>query len=124
MNHAPHLYTSYQQLVEQSNAMLRLAREGLWDELIASEMGYVSAVQKLAQFTEHSNPSSVMQDQLRPLLRVILDNENEVKRLLQQRMDELSRLVGQSSIQKSVLTAYGKQGGHVLAPQDTSDSQH
>ncbi|KAA0616264.1 single-stranded DNA-binding protein, partial [Escherichia coli] len=41
-----------------------------------------------------------------------------VKQLLQIRMDELAKLVGQSSVQKSVLSAYGDQGGFVLAPQD------
>ena len=41
-----------------------------------------------------------------------------LKQLLQIRMDELAKLVGQSSVQKSVLSAYGDQGGFVLAPQD------
>jgi len=36
-------------------------------------------------------------------------------------MDELAKLVGQSSIQQSVLSAYGKQGGQILAPQDNLD---
>jgi flagellar protein FliT len=122
MSIAPHLYNLYQQLLDRSLVMLRLASEGQWDELIACEMEYVSAVQKLAEFTQQTEPSAVMQDQLRPVLRAILENETEVKRLLQSRMDELSRLVGQSSIQKSVLTTYGKQGGHVLVPQEARDT--
>ncbi|HAT7514982.1 TPA: flagella biosynthesis regulatory protein FliT [Kluyvera ascorbata] len=124
MSHAPHLYLSYQQLVEKSNRMLRLATEGLWDELIASEIEYVNAVQKIAQLTQLSEPSDPVQEQLRPLLRKVLDNENTVKRLLQARMDELAKLVGQSSIQKSVMSTYGKQGGHVLVPQDNADLNH
>lgn len=124
MSHAPHLYLSYQQLVEKSNRMLRLATEGLWDELIASEMEYVNAVQKIAQLSQLSEPSDPVQEQLRPLLRKVLDNENSVKRLLQARMDELAKLVGQSSIQKSVMSTYGKQGGHVLVPQDNADLNH
>ena len=121
MSHAPHLYLSYQKLVEKSNLMLRLATEGLWDELIASEMEYVNAVQKIAQLTRESQPTEPLQEQLRPLLRKVLDNENNVKRLLQARMDELAKLVGQSSIQKTVMTTYGNQGGHVLVPQDNVD---
>ncbi len=121
MSHAPQLYLSYQQLVEKSNRMLRLATEGLWDELIASEMEYVNAVQKIAQLTEDSQPNDPLQEQLRPLLRTVLDNESTVKRLLQARMDELSRLVGQSSIQKTVMNTYGNQGGFVLVPQDNVD---
>ncbi|EHC4239926.1 flagella biosynthesis regulatory protein FliT [Escherichia coli] len=114
MNHAPHLYFAWQQLVEKSQLMLRLATEEQWDELIASEMAYVNAVQEIAHLTEEIDPSTTMQEQLRP----ILDNESKVKQLLQIRMDELAKLVGQSSVQKSVLSAYGDQGGFVLAPQD------
>ncbi|MDA8493629.1 MULTISPECIES: flagella biosynthesis regulatory protein FliT [Kluyvera] len=124
MSHAPHLYLSYQKLVEKSNLMLRLATEGLWDELIASEMEYVNAVQKIAQLTRETQPTDPLQEQLRPLLRQVLDNENNVKRLLQARMDELAKLVGQSSIQKTVMTAYGNQGGQVLVPQDNVDLNH
>ena len=122
MNHAPHLYIAWQQLVEQSKTMLQLATEGLWDELIASEMEYVRAVHQVAEFTRQNPPPSAVQDTLRPLLRSVLDNEAEVKRRLQLRMDELAALVGQSSVQKSVLTAYGKQGGHVLVPQSGNDT--
>ncbi|MEZ2583034.1 flagella biosynthesis regulatory protein FliT [Kluyvera intermedia] len=124
MSHAPHLYLSYQKLVEKSNMMLRLATDGLWDELIASEMDYVNAVQNIAQLTQDSQPSDPLQEQLRPLLRTVLDNESQVKRLLQARMDELAKLVGQSSIQKTVMTTYGNQGGYVLVPQDNVDSNH
>ena len=118
MNHAPHLYFAWQQLVEKSQLMLRLATEEQWDELIASEMAYVNAVQEIAHLTEEVEPSTTMQEQLRPMLRLILDNESKVKQLLQIRMDELAKLVGQSSMQKSVLSAYGDQGGFVLVPQD------
>ena len=124
MSYASHLYLSYQQLVETSNMMLRLATEGLWDELIASEIEYVNAVQKIAQLTRDSDPTDPLQEQLRPLLRKVLDNENTVKRLLQGRMDELAKLVGQSSMQKTVMTTYGNQGGHVLVPQDNVDLNH
>ncbi|MEB4675961.1 flagella biosynthesis regulatory protein FliT [Enterobacteriaceae bacterium G50] len=124
MNHAPHLYIAWQQLVEKSKTLLHLATEGLWDELIASEMEYVRAVHQVADLTQQNPPSSAIQEQLRPLLRTVLDNEAEVKRRLQLRMDELATLVGQSSMQKSVLTTYGKQGGHVLVPQSSSDTSH
>ena len=122
MSTAPQLYSLYQQLLDRSLVMLRFATEGQWDELIACEMEYVSAVQKLAEITQQTAPSTAIQDQLRPVLRAILDNETEVKRLLQARMEELAKLVGQSTIQKSVLTTYGKQGGHVLVPQESRDT--
>ncbi|XNM54111.1 flagella biosynthesis regulatory protein FliT [Escherichia coli] len=116
MNNAPHLYFAWQQLVE-SSSMLRLATEEQWDELIASEMAYVNAVQEIAHLTKRL-PRPLRCREQRPMLHLILDNESKVKQLLQIRMDELAKLVGQSSVQKSVLSAYGDQGGFVLAPQD------
>ncbi len=74
-------------------------------------------VQEIAHLTEEVAPSTTMQEQLRPMLRLILDNESKVKQLLQIRMDELAKLVGQSSVQNRCC-AYGDQGGFVLAPQD------
>ncbi|MCE0489597.1 flagella biosynthesis regulatory protein FliT [Pantoea sp. Mb-10] len=110
MNTAPQLITVYQQILDLSHGMLRLAAKGEWDDLITKEVDYVSAVQRLAQSTEAAPPSHQLQEQLRPVLRHILDNESEVRRLLQARMDELTSLVGQSTKQKSVMNAYGKQG--------------
>lgn len=121
MNHAPQLYTRYQQLLEQSKVMLNNARNGMWDELIASEIDYVNAVHELTQCMSDIKISMQAQEQLRPMLQRILENESEIKRLLQIRMDELAKLVGQSSIQQSVLIAYGKQGGQILAPRDNQD---
>ncbi|EEW7496727.1 flagella biosynthesis regulatory protein FliT [Escherichia albertii] len=118
MNHAPHLYFAWQQLVEKSQLMRHLASEELWDELIASEMEYVNAVQQIARLTEEIAPSVMMQEQLKPMLRLVLVNESKIKQLLQIRMDELAKRVGHSSMQKSVLSAYGDQGGYVLAPQE------
>ncbi|QGY29583.1 flagella biosynthesis regulatory protein FliT [Pantoea cypripedii] len=118
MTIAPHLIAIYQQLLDLSQGMLRLAADGEWDELITKEMDYVSAVQQLARSTQDAAPSLQTQEQLRPVLRHILDNESEVKRLLQTRMDELSQLVGQTSRQKSVMGAYGKQGS-VLVPRES-----
>ncbi|ASV55937.1 Flagellar biosynthesis protein FliT [Lelliottia jeotgali] len=121
MSTAPQLYTLYQQLLDQSKLMLRLASQGLWDELIACETDYVNAVHSLSRITQEVEPSAQVQEQLRPTLRVILENERQVKVLLQSRMDELAKLVGQTSIQKSVLSTYGNQGGHVLVPQQNAD---
>lgn len=120
MSNAPQLYTLYQQLLEQSQLMLRLARQGLWDDLIICETDYVNAVHSLARLTQESEPSMQIQEQLRPTLRVIPTTKAS-KTLLQARMDELAKLVGQSSIQKTVLSTYGNQGGHVLVPQSNSD---
>ncbi|AXF75583.1 flagella biosynthesis regulatory protein FliT [Erwinia tracheiphila] len=114
MNIAPHILTIYQQLLVLSQTMLRLATEGSWEELIEMEVVYVSAVEKLAESTKQNPIPAQVQDQLRPVLRHILDNEAEVKNLLQARMTELSSLIGQASRQKSVNKAYTRVQGMVL----------
>ena len=119
MTTAPYLITVYHKLLDLSHGMLRHAEQGEWDELISREMEYVSAVQNLAESTDAVSPSSQTQEQLRPVLRRILDNECEVKRLLQARMDELASLVGQNTRQKSVMSAYSSQGGLVMVPRET-----
>ncbi|WP_426818000.1 flagella biosynthesis regulatory protein FliT [Winslowiella sp. 2C04] len=116
MNIAPHLFTIYQQLLSLSQSVLRLASEGKWEELIDMEVNYVSAVEKLSQLTRQQPVPSHTQDQLRPVLRHLLDNEAEIKRLLQARMEELSSLIGHSNRQKSMNSAYGKLAGTVLYP--------
>ncbi|MFC0141010.1 flagella biosynthesis regulatory protein FliT [Erwinia mallotivora] len=118
MNIAPHMLTIYQQLLVLSQTMLRLASEGSWEELIEMEVVYVSAVEKLAESTKQTPVPAHVQDQLRPVLRHILDNEAEVKSLLQARMTELSSLIGQASRQKSVNKAYTRVQGVVLFPQE------
>lgn len=117
MNIAPQLLTIYQQLLVLSQSMLRLASEGKWDELIEMEVDYVSAVEILAESTKLSPVPDQTQDQLRPVLRHILNNEAEVKSLLQSRMSELSSLIGQATRQKSVNKAYSGMQGVVLFPQ-------
>ena len=121
MTTAPQIYTLYQQLLDHSKLMLRLASNGLWDELIACETDYVNAVHTLARVTQESELPLPLQEQLKPTLRRILDNESQVKTLLQNRMNELAKLVGQTSIQKTVLSTYSNQGGHVLVPQNNLD---
>ncbi|MBV4366375.1 flagella biosynthesis regulatory protein FliT [Erwinia sp. BNK-24-b] len=119
MNIAPHLMSLYQQLLVLSQSMLRLATDGDWDQLIEMEADYVSAVGKLAECTRQTPVPAQTQAQLRPVLRHILDNEAEVKTLLEARKEQLSVLISQTSRQKSVNKAYGGMAGVILFPQNS-----
>lgn len=116
MNIAPHLLAIYQEILTHSQSMLRLAGEGQWDALIDMEVNYLSAVEKLAKATQHDPVPTYMQEQLRPVLRHILDNEAELKVLLKRRQDEIFGLIQQAGRQKSVNNAYTKMSGVVLFP--------
>lgn len=116
MNIAPHLLAIYQEILTHSQSMLRLAGEGQWDDLIDMEVDYLSAVEKLAKATQNEPVPTHTQEQLRPILRHILDNEAEVKKLLKSRQDEISLLIQQAGRQKSVNRAYTNVAGVVLFP--------
>ncbi|WLI77528.1 flagella biosynthesis regulatory protein FliT [Kosakonia sp. H02] len=108
----------YQQLLVTSRTMLSLAKEGRWDELIEHELGYVTSVESLTQFQDSTDAAPHMQAQIRPLLKQILDNEVILKQLLNQRMDELRTLVGQTSRQHNLHSTYGRLSGNILFPNE------
>lgn len=118
MTIAPHLLESYQTLLGYSQTMLRLANEGNWDALIAVEIDYAKTVEKLAASTRDNPLPMAMLEQLRPVLRHLLDNERELKVLLKQRQDELSQIINQSGRQQTLMSTYAKNAGLVMVPRD------
>ncbi|CAD5356570.1 MULTISPECIES: flagella biosynthesis regulatory protein FliT [Enterobacter] len=107
----------------QSIAMLNLAHTGKWDELIEQEMHYVQLVESISSNPITSCPPAQV-EQARFLLKKILENENELKALLQSRMDELRNLIGQTGKQQSITSTYGKLSGNILYPESlTRDTQ-
>ncbi|MGB7803084.1 flagella biosynthesis regulatory protein FliT [Buttiauxella sp.] len=112
------LLRCYQRLLSASQDMLKLAHEGLWEELIEREVEYVGTVEKIAVFQDASMQSQAMQAQILPLIKEILDNEVELKMLLQQRMSELQALVVQTSRQQNLNTTYGSLAGNILYPNE------
>lgn len=108
MEHHQQLLSAYQQIHTLSEQMITLAQAGQWDALIEMEIAYVQAVEKTARLAGFPEPSSTLQDILRSKLQQILNNETEVKRLMQLRMDELTVLIGQSTRQSAVNSTYGQ----------------
>ncbi|AUJ81062.1 flagella biosynthesis regulatory protein FliT [Enterobacter cancerogenus] len=104
-----------------SQRMLKLATENKWDELVEGEIEYVQLVETLSQ--EHNSIDDSFSPQIRELLRVIIDNENEVKRLLNVRMEELKVLIKNGVQQNSLSSAYGNLSGMVLVPDAPPASQ-
>jgi flagellar protein FliT len=98
-----------------SQQMLRLASENKWDELVEGEMEYIRLVESLAQDPNPPGDPST-QSQIRELLHTIIDNENEVKRLLNIRMDELKVLIQNGNQQKTLTSTYSNLSGMLLVP--------
>lgn len=103
--------------------MLKNARSGLWDELIAQEIAYVQLVEDIAKNPITDAPPAQI-EQARFLLERVLENETELKTLLAARMDELRSLIDQTGKQQSVTSTYGKLSGNILYPESlTRDTQ-
>lgn len=108
MEHYQQLLLAYQQIQTLSEQMISLAQAGQWDALIEMEVIYVQAVEKTAKLVTITELSSALQEILRNKLQQILNNETELKRLMQLRMDELTVLIGQSTRQSAVNSTYGQ----------------
>ena len=98
-----------------SQRMLKLATEKKWDELVEGEMEYICLVESLTQNPALSSGPST-HNQIRGLLRAIIDNENEVKRLLNMRMDELKVLIQNGNQQRTLTSTYSNLSGMLLVP--------
>ncbi|MFC3395214.1 flagella biosynthesis regulatory protein FliT [Brenneria rubrifaciens] len=110
------LLRSYQHLLTLSQTILDLAINGEWDALVAQEIVYVQSVENLSKTPIPTNLDGVMQLHFRQVLQQVLDNEAQIKQLLQKRMDELSSLMGQSLKQKSLNAKYSGLAGHQVLP--------
>ncbi|AVJ18168.1 flagella biosynthesis regulatory protein FliT [Serratia rhizosphaerae] len=108
MERQQQLLSVYQHIAGLSAQMLALAQNGDWDRLVELELTYVTAVEKTADFSDVMASSMALQELLRHKLQQILDNETQLRALLQQRLTELKSLIDRSTRQSAVNAAYGQ----------------
>lgn len=118
MRSLPLLLKDYQQLSDLSKKILHLALNGQWDALVEQEIIYVRAVEELTDITIPDDIDSVTRLHFRQILQEVIENETQIKSLLQKRMNELSSLMGQSLKQRSINTTYGEFAEKRLLPGD------
>ncbi|WP_241523845.1 flagella biosynthesis regulatory protein FliT [Chimaeribacter coloradensis] len=111
MDRHPHLITAYQQILTLSGQMLVLARQEQWQELVELEISYAKAVEYTAALPVNDGVPDQVQETIRSMLARILDNEGQVKQLLNARMDKLAELIGNTGRKKDLHHAYGKFDG-------------
>jgi len=111
----------WQQLLLLSNQMLIMARTQQWEALIDGELNYIQHVNALSASNAIA-ADSPFPGRVREILRQLLENEAEVKRLLLERMDELKVLIHQGNQQQSVNLAYGRLAGMLLLPASNPDT--
>ncbi|AGB82965.1 Flagellar protein FliT [Serratia sp. FGI94] len=108
MERQQQLLSAYQHITTLSAQMLALAQNGEWDRLVEIELSYVTAVEKTADFSDVMASSMALQELLRHKLQQILDNETQLRALLQQRLTELKSLIDRSTQQSAVNATYGQ----------------
>ncbi|CBG88762.1 flagella biosynthesis regulatory protein FliT [Citrobacter rodentium] len=113
----------WQRIALLSQSLLELAQRGEWDLLLEQEVTYLQSIEAVM---EEQTPTSItrsIQDRVAGYIKQTLDNEQVLKSLLQQRLDELSSLIGQSTRQKTLNNAYGRLSGMLLVPDAPSALQ-
>lgn len=112
----------WQHLLLLSSQMLTMAKTQQWEDLINRELAYIQRVEMLSASNGDINECS-SPGQVREILRQLLENEAEVKRLLLERMNELKVLIHQGNQQQSVNLTYGRLAGMLLLPTNNEDAE-
>lgn len=118
MDRHQYLVNEYQMILTLSEQMLLLAKDEKWDDLVELEVSYLKAVEATTQLPLAEETSINIQNMIRQSLRRILDNENEIKTLLQERMEKLAELIGQAVKQQEVNSTYGRFTDKAIAMRD------
>ena len=116
MTSAVEFINRWQRIALLSHSLLELAQRGEWDLLLEQEVSYLQSIEVVMEEQTPSGITRSVQDLIAGYIKQTLDNEQLLKALLQQRLDELSTLIGQSTRQKTLNNAYGRLSGMLLVP--------
>lgn len=116
MTSAVEFISRWQRIMLLSQSLLELAQRGEWELLLEQEVNYLQSIETVAISQTPPDITRNIQDMVASYIRQTLENENALKILLQQRLSELSKLIGQSTRQQTLNNAYGKLSGMLLVP--------
>ncbi|HAT3903200.1 TPA: flagella biosynthesis regulatory protein FliT [Citrobacter koseri] len=116
MTSAVEFINRWQRIALLSQSLLELAQRGEWDLLLEQEVTYLQSIETVMETQTPPGITQSLQDMIAGYIKQTLDNEQLLRSLLQERLDELSNLIGQSARQKSLNNAYGRLSGMLLVP--------
>ena len=116
MTSAVEFINRWQRIALLSQSLLEFAQRGEWDLLLEQEVSYLQSIEVVMEEKTPPGITRSVQDLVAGYIKQTLDNEQLLKALLQQRLDELSGLIGQSTRQKTLNNAYGRLSGMLLVP--------
>ncbi|SFR00931.1 MULTISPECIES: flagella biosynthesis regulatory protein FliT [unclassified Enterobacter] len=111
------LVSRWQRVALLSQSLLELAQRGEWDLLLEQEVTYLQTIEAVMKTQTPQGLQQSVQDLVAGYLKQTLDNEVLLKQLLQQRLNELSGLISQSTRQQSLNSTYGRLSGMLLVPE-------
>jgi flagellar protein FliT len=97
----------YQLALQLSDDMLTKAKQGNWDDFIELNTHYISAVQNLLE--EKGGLAFDDEEQAFSSLTCLLNNEKEIRQLLQARLDALSGKIDNIRQNQKCSNAYSSQ---------------
>jgi len=111
------LVSRWQRVALLSQSLLELAQRGEWDLLLEQEVTYLQTIEAVMKTQTPQGLQQSVHDLVACYLKQTLDNEVLLKQLLQQRLNELSGLISQSTRQQSLNSTYGRLSGMLLVPE-------
>ncbi len=123
MTSAVEFLNRWQRIALLSHSLLELAQRGEWDLLLEQEVIYLQSIETVAEAQTPPGLTRNIQDMVAAYIKQTLDNEQQLKLLLKNRLDELSGLIGQTSRQQSLNHAYGRLSGMLLVPNSPAPPQ-
>jgi len=108
MDRHQYLIQEYDVIFALSEQMLILAQAEKWDELIGLEISYLQAVEAVTQQPLSAAIPASVSNKIRETLVRILENETQLKSLLNGRLKTLSEIIGQSIKRQEVNAAYSR----------------
>ncbi|WP_438767208.1 flagellar protein FliT [Kushneria sp. TE3] len=96
----------YERALKLSHEMLDHADAGQWQQLISLEHDYLCEIDRLRVRDGQITLDSDRQAHKKDILAQLLENDQRLHALLQQRLAELSHLMGQGRVQQQVSRAY------------------
>ena len=106
MTSAVEFINRWQRIALLSHSLLELAQRGEWDLLLEQEVTYLQSIEVVMEEQTPPGITRSIQDLVAGYIKQTLDNEQLLKTLLQQRLDELSNLIGQSTRQKTPMAVF------------------
>lgn len=123
MTSAVEFINRWQRIALLSNSLLELAQRGEWNLLLDQEVNYLKSIETVVEAQTPPDLTRNVQDMAAVYIKQTIENEQKLKILLKQRLNELSGLIGQSSRQQSLNHTYGRLSGMLLVPDVSAPQQ-